>query len=560
MSDYYEGNNLTNMTGPTDQTNVNPVVMPTAPDCSATPFVQNPVTAPSMETNPSGINPMEAGQAAGIPNGQPVQTPIGQTPIGQAPIGQIPVGQAPVGQTPYYASPVAPTPIYAPVSEDAYIRRIDSIAREREEEKKPKKRSFLGRAIGFVLLAVIMGMVAGGTYYGIEQYRKNKTTPTERPKANMEDAANKHEQGEFAPTESVELTQTGNLSESQPTAISAIDVSPVVDSVMPAVVAINSYAMRTTYDYWGGKGSSSEQLLGSGSGIIIGQNANEVLIVTNNHVVSGSERVEIVFCDESKAQATIKGTAASSDLAVVAVPFAELTQETANAIRVARIGNSDSVKVGQMAIAIGNALGYGQSVTVGYISALNRQITIDNVTYTLIQTDAAINPGNSGGALLNQYGEVIAINSAKYSDYSVEGMGFAIPISNVREIIEDLSTREKLDDAERGFIGIGAAQDLTNDYSFMLGMPQGVYVQEIIKGSPAEEGGLHAGDIITKINNEPITGLREIQDMMGYTKAGTEITLTVERRARNGEFEEIELTITLGSYEEALEAQNQKKE
>ena len=328
---------------------------------------------------------------------------------------------------------------------------------------------------------------------------------------------------------------------------------------MPAVVAINSFSTVTRYDFWSGQSTDSEQALGSGSGIIIGQNSGEVLIVTNNHVVSGANRVEIVFCDESKAQAIIKGTSATSDLAVVAVPFSELTSETASLIRVARIGDSDSVKVGQMAIAIGNALGYGQSVTVGYISALNREVTVDNVTYTLIQTDAAINPGNSGGALLNQYGEVIGINSVKYSNYSVEGMGFAIPISNVREIIENLSNREQLDDSEKGFLGIAMSQDVTGSYSTMLDMPQGVYVQELVSDSPAEKGGMRPGDIITKIGNEKISGIGDIQEIMSYTRAGTEITVTVARRAQNGEFEETELKITLGSYEDAVKSQKKRQ-
>ncbi|MBO4653509.1 MAG: trypsin-like peptidase domain-containing protein [Lachnospiraceae bacterium] len=463
-------------------------------------------------------------------------------------------GDAPVvNQAPYSDAPVYGTQ-QMPVTEDAYIRRIDEMAREREEEKKPKKHSFIASAFGFLMLALLMGVIAGGTYFGLEKYFSKDDSKQSTSNSSV-DSSNKHKEGELAPTKAIELAQSGELGESKASAVTAADVSAVVDSVMPAVVAINSYATRTVYDFWGDQGSTSEQLRGSGSGIIIGQNSGEVLIVTNNHVIADADRVEIVFCDESKVEATIKGKAASSDLAVVAVPFSELPSETADVIRVARIGNSDSVKVGQIAIAIGNALGYGQSVTVGYISALNRQITIDNVTYTLIQTDAAINPGNSGGALLNQYGEVIAINSAKYSDYSVEGMGFAIPISNVREIIEELSNREHLDDSEKGYIGIGSAQDLTSEYSTMLGMPQGVYVQEVIKGSPAEEGGLRAGDIITKINNENITGIGDIQEIMSYTRAGAEVTVTVARRTRSGEFEETDLKIVLGSYEEALNAQ-----
>lgn len=453
----------------------------------------------------------------------------------------------------YYGgtAPVPPTQ-----AEDAYIRRIDEMAREREEEKKPKKASLFARFLGFLLLAIVIGVVGGGTYYGIERYLGDSETESTSKKDNSRAAK---QSGELAPTKAIELAQSGEPGDTKATPVTAVDVSAVVDSVMPAVVAINSFSTVTRYDFWSGQSTDSEQALGSGSGIIIGQNSGEVLIVTNNHVVSGANRVEIVFCDESKAQAIIKGTSATSDLAVVAVPFSELTSETASLIRVARIGDSDSVKVGQMAIAIGNALGYGQSVTVGYISALNREVTVENVTYTLIQTDAAINPGNSGGALLNQYGEVIGINSVKYSNYSVEGMGFAIPISNVREIIENLSNREQLDDSEKGFLGIAMSQDVTGSYSTMLDMPQGVYVQELVSDSPAEKGGMRPGDIITKIGNEKISGIGDVQEIMSYTRAGTEITVTVARRAQNGEFEETELKITLGSYEDAVKSQKKRQ-
>ena len=426
--------------------------------------------------------------------------------------------------------------------QDEYILRL-----EKRSEERTKKPSALGRAIAFILLAILVGVAGGGAYYALDKYWKpSKETNENKQKPEKEEQ--KPEDEKLAGT-TVDLPSTKPIDNGQPVAVTAVDVSQVVDSVMPAVIAINSYADLVQYDFWTGRSSSTEQLIGSGSGIIIGQTADEVQIVTNNHVVAGATKVEIEFCDGSIVEAVIKGTAASSDLAVVAVPFSSMKASTADAIRVARIGDSDSVKVGQMAIAIGNALGYGQSVTVGYISALNRQITIDKVTYTLIQTDAAINPGNSGGALLNQKGEVIAINSAKYSDYAVEGMGFAIPISNVREIIENLSTLERVAEGERGLLGIASAQDINSSYSSMLGMPEGVYVRGVMENSPAEAAGLRAGDIITKFNNDPITKISDIQEMMNYLKVGTEVTVEVSRRQRSGEFETTVITITLGVYE-----------
>lgn len=428
---------------------------------------------------------------------------------------------------------------------DAYIQRIDAMAMEREA-LRTKKPPVWPKILGLVMLAILTGIIAGGTYFAIERYvLPEQTTQRETVDTKSEKKTNP------TPTGTVTLVQSGKLNENQPVEVTAVDVSPVVDSVMPAVVAINNYATQTSYDFWSGKSVTSEQLQGSGSGIIIGQNQDEVLIVTNNHVVSGSSRLNIVFCDHTVAEARIKGTAASSDLAVVAVPFSELSADTAAMIRVARIGNSDEMKVGEMAIAIGNALGYGQSVTVGYISALDREITIDGKELHLIQTDAAINPGNSGGALLNKFGEVIAINSAKYSDYSVEGMGFAIPISNVREIIDELSNREQLTDEEKGFLGIADARDITENYASALGMPRGVCVQALIEDSPAVEAGILVGDIIVKIGKETVTCMEDVRSIMGYTRAGTEVTVIVARRTRGGEYEEIELSVTLGSYVDA---------
>lgn len=483
---------------------------------------------------------------------QPVSVAGPQTP---RPESMFPNAGASVNGANYYkTTPVEQAPVQRPVaapqyqpqypSEDEYIRRLDLMAREREE-RKAKKPSILPRLIGWVFLAMFVGAVAGGTYFTLEHFFfPEKLAQTRETAEKTEPRKEPTKPGD----QPFSIAQTDDLSGLNLTPVSAIDVSSVADSVMPAVVAINNYVTETSFDIWSGKNVISEELKGSGSGIIIGQNSEEVLIVTNYHVVSGASRLSIEFCDKTVTDAKIKGTASSTDLAVVAVPFSQLSASTVSKIRVARIGDSDSVKVGEIAIAIGNALGYGQSVTVGYVSALNRDINVDGKTLCLIQTDAAINPGNSGGALLNKNGEVIAINSAKYSDYSVEGMGFAIPITNVRDIIEELSSREILPDEERGYLGIVGSRDITDSYSQMLGLPKGVYVQEIAAGSPAIEGGLLSGDVILKIDRENITSIDDIRTFLNYTRAGTEITMTVARRTRNGMYNEIKLHITLGHY------------
>ncbi|MBR5712721.1 MAG: trypsin-like peptidase domain-containing protein [Lachnospiraceae bacterium] len=438
---------------------------------------------------------------------------------------------------------------YSTETSDSYIRRIDEEAMQREAHKEPKKRGFFAKLLSIMVFGIVFGLCAGGAYYAVNRFlpndpaQKRDSTPAEMRQTSQE-----------TPSPTVKLVSSDKVEESDVSTITAVDVSPVVDNVMPAVVAINNYQESRITDFWSGRTTTEERLAGSGSGIIIGENDNELLIVTNNHVISGAKRVEIEFINGAKVEAVIKGTASSSDLAVVAVPFESLTDETAKAIRVARIGDSDSIKVGQMVIAIGNALGYGQSVTVGYVSALNREITIDTTTYHLIQTDAAINPGNSGGALLNSKGEVIAINSAKYSDYSVEGMGFAIPISNVREIIEELSTRSLVDESEKGFLGLATTRDVNASNAELLAVPQGVYVQSILKDSPVDAAGMVAGDVIVKIGNTNIKSIDDIRELMNYKRAGETVDIVVMRRTSNSSevnYDELKLTVTLGSYEEA---------
>lgn len=435
---------------------------------------------------------------------------------------------------------------------DVYLANLE--ARPTETAKPKKRRSFLQKASLFLVSAILFGAVAGGVFVGVQALNDHFSDHGEDTQKVLEgksetDALPQDGTGEYkldttgtvnGDTETDETGESGN--------VTAVDVSDIVESVMPSVVAINCYTQNSyTNPFFGGSsGDSSLVLAGSGSGIIIGQNDTEVLVVTNNHVIDGAAMISLEFVDGTTAEASVKGTEPSSDLAVVSVPFSSLSDSTIASIRIARLGNSDDVKIGQMAIAIGNALGYGQSVTVGYISAKERQVTVDNVTYTLIQTDAAINPGNSGGALLNVKGEVIGINSVKYSDSSVEGMGFAIPISNIADLIEELSNREELSEDEYGFLGISNGKDITSEYANMLGISQGVYVRQIVADSPAEKAGMYAGDIITKVDNTVITCMSDLQNFLSYTKAGTTVTVTVQRMTQ-GEYREVELSVTLGN-------------
>lgn len=279
----------------------------------------------------------------------------------------------------------------------------------------------------------------------------------------------------------------------------------------------------------------------AGSGIIISQNDEELLIVTNNHVVEGGETLTVTFSDGASIEATVKGTDSARDLAVIAVPLESIADDTLNTIKVAVIGDSSSLKVGEPTIAIGNALGYGQSVTAGIVSAVQR--VIDGYDGQYIQTDAAINPGNSGGALLNVNGELIGINSAKISDSSVEGVGFAIPISDVTDIIETLMNRTKVADGDRGYIGI-SGYDVTEEGSKMYNIPTGVYIAEVQKNGAAEKAGITKGSIITGFEGISINGMDSLQEQLSYYAAGEEVTVVVQVPTRDG-YEETEVNLTL---------------
>lgn len=331
----------------------------------------------------------------------------------------------------------------------------------------------------------------------------------------------------------------------------ATDVSQVVEEAMPAVVAVASTAVYQMPDFgfgwFFGGGSQSYEVPSSGSGIIIGENDTELLIVTNNHVVQDTVSLKITFVDDTAVDAAVKGTDPDTDLAVISVPLDQIPQETKEKIAVARLGDSDGLKVGQGVIAIGNALGYGQSVTVGYVSALNREIkTSDGNTRVLLQTDAAINLGNSGGALLNMKGEVIGINAAKYSSTEVEGIGYAIPVSGVQDILDELmnrKTRSEVAEEKRGYLGIqGTTVD--EDAAAAFGMPKGVYVYKILKDGAAADSQLREKDIITKLDGMTVKSMQELQKFLKGYETGETIELLVQRQ-EDGQYKEIQIPVTL---------------
>ncbi len=328
------------------------------------------------------------------------------------------------------------------------------------------------------------------------------------------------------------------------------DVSDMVEDVMPAMVAIVKNYTSTGLNPWGQIYQKTN--VSGGSGIIVGETDTELLIATNNHVVEDAESLDITFIDNSTAQAVVKGTDTDMDIAVIAVPVSALSQETLDSIVVARLGNSDELKLGRPVVAIGNALGYGQSVTNGIISALDREMTSeDGSTGRYIQTNAAINHGNSGGALLNMNGEVIGINVARIDDgvVSVEGMGFAIPINAAEPIISELMQREtrieKVEEGDMGYMGV-TMQTVTEEVSAMFGFPRGVFVREVSKGSAAEAAGIRVGDIIVKFDGQRISSNADLLETIQYFKAGETVTVTV-KRSENGEYVDRKIEVTLGS-------------
>ena len=449
-----------------------------------------------------------------------------------------------------------------------------------QQTPAPKKRDSAGKWIAvsalvviFVCVCIGIGLIGVYSIRSANQLDSASVGVLEVAPDAGDDAKNQEDDGNHAATDSPERSEAGlsgdssltedtttgdgqvaaasEIAQQQSASAVVTDVTQVVEAVMPACVSITNNFTQTVQDFWGQTYSQDETA--SGSGIIIGENEQELLIVTNNHVVDSTEQLYVQFIDGETVEAQVKGTDASADLAVVAVKLDTIADSTKQEICIARMGDSDSLKIGEPAIAIGNALGYGQSVTTGVISALNRKIENSNSEEgtSLIQTDAAINPGNSGGALLNMRGEVIGINSNKIGGSSIEGMGYAIPISTARPIIEDLmerQTRTKYSEEERGYLGISCI-NVTSDLSENFSMPQGIFVAQVYSGTGAEAAGLVRGNIVVAFDGVTVQNQEELTKQMQYYKAGESVEITIMVNSANG-YQQKNVTVTLSSYDQ----------
>lgn len=421
-----------------------------------------------------------------------------------------------------------------------------------EPKKQPGKRNGNGarwaKKIGAVALsAVLFGGVAGGVFTGVTY----ATGATAKAQSTQTDSSKQET------TKTTLQTTTFSGSTGSSASAQSLDVSSIAKNAMPSIVAITNKSVQEVQDYFSmfsrGSGTQEQEVESQGSGIIIGQNDSELLIATNNHVVEDADTLSVCFVDDQAYEATVKGTDADNDLAVIAVKLSDISDDTMSQIKIAEIGDSDQLQVGEQVVAIGNALGYGQSVTTGVISALNRKIDSSNSEEgtSLIQTDAAINPGNSGGALLNMRGEVIGINSNKIGGSSIEGMGYAIPISTARPIIEDLmerQTRTKYSEEERGYLGISCI-NVTSDLSENFSMPQGIFVAQVYSGTGAEAAGLVRGNIVVAFDGVTVQNQEELTKQMQYYKAGESVEITIMVNSANG-YQQKNVTVTLSSYDQ----------
>lgn len=426
------------------------------------------------------------------------------------------------------------------------------------EPKKPhgknnKNAAKWAKKIGAVALsAVLFGGVAGGVFTGVT-YATGATAKAQ---------ATQTESDSSQQTTTTKLqTATASTSTASSTSSGSMDVTSIVQSAMPSIVAITNKSVQEVQNYFSmfsrGGGTQEQEVESQGSGIIIGQNDSELLIATNNHVVEGADTLSVCFADDNACEATVKGTDSDNDLAVIAVKLSDISDDTMSKIKIAEIGDSNQLQVGEQVVAIGNALGYGQSVTTGIVSAVNCQLEDSNSENGFIQTDAAINPGNSGGALLNMQGQVIGINSAKLASTEVEGMGYAIPVSTASPIFEDLmnrQTRTKVSSDQAAALGI-KGQTVDSSIAEAYGIPQGVYVAEIEQGSAAEKAGITAGSVITKFDDTTIESMDDLKSCLEYYAAGETVDLVV-KIADNGSYVEKTLTITLDKADTSTTTQD----
>lgn len=401
---------------------------------------------------------------------------------------------------------------------------------ENNHQKKSKK---ITKVIAVIGLAIIFGIVSSGVFLSTSYIGTNIL------------GLNKNSNSDVK-TSTTAVTKSSSVVTS--------DVSSIVNDVMPSVVAITNMSVQEVQNFWGQ--TSQYQSESCGTGIIIAKTDNELLIVTNNHVIADNESLTVTFDDDTSVDADVKGTDPEHDLAVIAVPLNQVSSETMEKIAVATLGDSTALQVGEPAIAIGNAMGYGQSVTTGVISAVNRESTTtdeqtgetEETGVKLIQTDAAINPGNSGGPLVNANGEVIGINSSKLASTTVEGMGYAIPISDVSDIIDNLmnqETKHKVSEEKKRYLGV-KGYDVTEESAKKYNMPTGVYVAEIVKGGGAEEAGITKGNVITALNGTTVNSMEELQKELGYYESGKTVSVTIQVPENNGEWTEKTVDVKLG--------------
>ena len=538
----------------------------------------------SKETETDNVNMQEETETVFEDNASKPGETTNESAVTQEP------GNAPTPENPIYARAYQPNEQRESTKEEWYQEAQQEQKQQQSynayqftapESKKPnrsgKKLNGQGRKFGTVVAtAVVFGLVASAVFQGTN-YVGSKLNPQGKKSVQVQSTQTISQNKSSDSEESVSGSTEGTSS-----------VSQVAKNAMPSIVSIVGVSVPQIYQYFGY--GQQQETQSSGSGIIVGQNDTELLIATNNHVVSGTNSLTVCFTNQDGSAVTangdvektsaegesgstnqdgqdsslddvqsgavsaqIKGTDADNDLAVISVKLEDIPEDVLSEIKVATIGDSDSLQMGEQVVAIGNALGYGQSVTSGYVSALNRQVSSDDTDGTFIQTDAAINPGNSGGALLNMKGELIGINSAKIASDEVEGMGFAIPISKAEPILDEMmnqETRYKVEDEDKAaYIGI-TCENVTSDVNQMYGIPQGVYVDTVVEGGPAEKAGIKKGDVITKIDGTAIDAYKDLVDRLEYYEAGETVELEVYR-AQDGEYNDQKISVTLGAKKDA---------
>ena len=399
----------------------------------------------------------------------------------------------------------------------------DKRRRQRKNGSKNNKTGMGKKAAKLVASAAVFGLVAGACFVGVS-VAKDKLYPS---------TADRIETTSGTTSAKSETSSSGSSSSNS-------NVASVVNEVMPSVVSITSTIQSSNY-----YGFGTQESEGAGSGFIVAKTKDSLMIATNNHVVSDATSLTVGFVDDTTAKATVVGTDSSADLAVISVKIKDIKDSTASKIKVATLGSSDDLKVGEEVVAIGNALGYGQSVTTGVVSAKNREVSLTDGTMNLLQTDAAINPGNSGGVLINMDGQVVGINNAKLEDTSVEGMGYAIPITTAKTILTDLMNASSVSTKDAAFLGV-VGRDINESYSSALGIPSGIYVSQVVSGSPAEKAGISAGDVITKFEGNNVSTMSGLKEKLALKKANTKVKITFKRANQSGTYEEKTVTVILG--------------